>query len=279
MTEAAVHTVSIVVPTRNCAAPLEACLRSARRQHGVTTELIVVDNHSTDGTQEVARRYADRVLVEGPERSAQRNAGIAIATSSVVLVIDSDMTLDRAVARQAAQAFADDPSLGAVVLPELAAGSGRWARCRGLEKTLYIGRADVEAARGFRRRALLDVGGYDTSVTGLEDWDLPDRMRAAGWRIGRIAAPVTHHETVSSLRELFAKKRYYGRGSAAHVRAGRMQRPWWRPSLFTRPGLLLRHPVTAAGLVAIKVVEAAGFVVGVQEARWAADRPRRAARR
>jgi glycosyltransferase involved in cell wall biosynthesis len=56
--------VSIIVPARNEEACLGACLRSLLRQNGVAFEVIVVDDHSTDRTGEVAASFAavDRVV-------------------------------------------------------------------------------------------------------------------------------------------------------------------------------------------------------------------------
>ncbi|MGO1165883.1 MAG: glycosyltransferase family 2 protein, partial [Janibacter sp.] len=91
--------VTVVVPTRNNIRTIEACLRSVTEQSHPHIELVVVDNHSSDGTPQVAERFADRVITAGPERSAQRNTGIEVATSEWVLWLDSDMILPpRAVA-------------------------------------------------------------------------------------------------------------------------------------------------------------------------------------
>lgn len=260
--------VTFVVPTRNSAATLAACLASCRDQPGASVELIVVDNHSTDATQAIAAQHADRVIVAGPERSAQRNLGVAAASGPIVAVIDSDMTVHAEVAALLRAAFDGDPRLGAVVLPEYGAGRGLWAAARRLEKHLYLGQADVEAARGFRRSAYLEVGGYQEDLVGGEDWDLPDRVVGAGWRVSRIAAGVDHHEPPLGLAALFAKKRYYGRGLAAYrERAGAAARPLVRTSLLSRPGALLRRPHATAALVVIKLVEAAGIATGMADHR------------
>jgi arabinofuranan 3-O-arabinosyltransferase len=260
--------VTFVIPTRNNAATIEACLRSCREQEGPSVEVVVVDNHSTDGTREIAEALADRAITAGPERSAQRNHGVRIAGSPLVAVIDSDMTLHQGVATQLVAAFADDPGLGAVVLPEHGVGSGLWGACRGLEKRLYIGEASVEAARGFRREAFLEVGGYDEDLVGGEDWDLPDRVVARGWHLGRTGAGVDHHEVPTTLLELFRKKRYYGRGVAAYrERAGDRARPLRRPVLRRHHAELRARPLVTAALAVIKIVEAAGLLLGMWDHR------------
>ncbi len=69
-------TVSFVVPTRNSARTIAACVMSLRKQSYADVEIVVVDNDSTDGTaQRAAAAGADRVVVAGPERCAQRNRG------------------------------------------------------------------------------------------------------------------------------------------------------------------------------------------------------------
>src|ERR1700682_297874 len=85
--------VSVIVPTRNFSRTLGCCLRSARMQTHQSGEIIVVDNFSTDGTREIAGKYADAIELMGPERSAQRNHGARLAHGDYFLFIDSDMEL------------------------------------------------------------------------------------------------------------------------------------------------------------------------------------------
>src|ERR1022692_5165255 len=91
--------VSVIVPTKNSAVTLEACLKSIKEQIYYPIELIVVDNHSSDATREIARQFTDKVFVKGPERSAQRNYGAASASGRYLLMVDSDMELDRKVVK------------------------------------------------------------------------------------------------------------------------------------------------------------------------------------
>ena len=77
--------VSLIVPARNSARTLAACLESCRTQTHSDVEVIVVDNSSTDGTVEIAQALADLTFDQKPERSAQRNRGAAESTGDIVV--------------------------------------------------------------------------------------------------------------------------------------------------------------------------------------------------
>ena len=83
--------ISIIITTRNNSSVLPTLLESISRQTMKDYELIVVDNHSTDGTQGIAMRYEARLMDAGPERSAQRNAGAEKAEGKFLLFLDSDV--------------------------------------------------------------------------------------------------------------------------------------------------------------------------------------------
>lgn len=74
---------------RNESARLEKCLRLARPY---VDEIVVVDTGSTDGTQEIARRYADVFdEIEWPESfSIARNHSFELAGGDYILVLDGD---------------------------------------------------------------------------------------------------------------------------------------------------------------------------------------------
>lgn len=261
--------LSFVVPTYNSARTVAACVESLRAQAHPEVEVIVVDNHSTDGTAEIAAASgADRVIIAGPERCAQRNRGFEASTGDIVVFIDSDMRVTPEVAPQLAALFDSRPEVGGAVIPENSFGEGFWASCKVLEKSLYVGDESVEAARAFRRGDFEAIGKWNESLTAAEDWDLDDRIRAHGVTVGRVDALIWHDEGHLRLRGTFGKKRYYGRWLAAYLDSrpdgGRRLA---RTSLFNRPGRLLRHPVQATGMVVMKSVEAAGMFTGMRDAR------------
>ncbi len=90
-------TVSVIVPARNEEASLAACLESLVAQSGVSLEIIVVDDGSTDRTREIAQSFpAVQVLESKPLRpgwSGKNNAlvsGIKKAHGQWLLFTDAD---------------------------------------------------------------------------------------------------------------------------------------------------------------------------------------------
>jgi glycosyltransferase involved in cell wall biosynthesis len=90
--------VSVIIPSYNRAAFIEAAIHSALDQTYVPVEVIVVDDGSTDGSYEKLQQWEERgelVLLTHPERrnrgqSASINLGIQQAAGSYIAVLDSD---------------------------------------------------------------------------------------------------------------------------------------------------------------------------------------------
>jgi glycosyltransferase involved in cell wall biosynthesis len=87
--------VSVIIPTYNRAFCLTRAVNSVLGQKGVDTELIVVDDGSTDETAGILRPLADAgrlILISQSNRgvAAARNAGLKRATGDYVAFLDSD---------------------------------------------------------------------------------------------------------------------------------------------------------------------------------------------
>ena len=84
--------ISVIVPAYNEEKYIEATLRSVKNQKtSLKRELIVADCKSTDKTVEIAKRYADKIVVS-PKRDVAiaRNSGAAVARGRKLVFIDSD---------------------------------------------------------------------------------------------------------------------------------------------------------------------------------------------
>lgn len=90
--------ISIVVPVYNVEEYLERCVDSLLGQTYQNMEIILVDDCSTDGSGQLAKKYAedhmDKCRFVQREQNgglaAARNSGIAIATGSYITFVDSD---------------------------------------------------------------------------------------------------------------------------------------------------------------------------------------------
>ena len=85
--------LSIVMPALNEAANIEAALQALSPLQARGVEVIVVDGGSRDGTFELARPLADKVLKAPRGRANQMNAGAAIAQGDALLFLHADTRL------------------------------------------------------------------------------------------------------------------------------------------------------------------------------------------
>jgi glycosyltransferase involved in cell wall biosynthesis len=260
---------AMIVPTRNSGRTLGACLISLRAQT-VRSTVVVVDNQSIDATQSIATRLANVLIVAGPERSRQRNLGARAVDVPVVGFIDSDMTVPPTLVEEALAAV--EGGAGAVIVPEITVGIGYWARVRAFERSFYAGRA-VEGARFFRRDVFDACGGFNENLDAGEDWDLTLRVRARA-PVTRIRSVILHHEGRVTYLAHCRKKGTYAAGLRSfvllHGSTG-LRAALDRPYLHAPWKLLWPHPVLGAGVVALKLGEAAA--VSIALARSTHERP------
>lgn len=191
--------VSVVVPARNEAAPIEACLRSilANDYPPERFEVVVVDDQSTDGTgarvQRLQARLRQPVAVadappaeeperlrlltlttaEAPDRANKKYAlerGIAAAHGTLILTTDADSFVPKTWLRTMVACF--DEATGLVVGPVLMrAGARPFEQMQALE---FLGLVAVGAGAiglghpilcsganlAYRRQVFEQVGGY-----------------------------------------------------------------------------------------------------------------------
>ncbi len=260
--------ISVIVTTKNEEAVIEDFLKSVKSQSYKQWEVIVVDNNSTDKTKELSLKYTQKVFNRGPERSSQRNYGVEKASGRYVLVLDADMQLEKDVLRECVEQLESHDQIGALIIPERSFGIGFWSACKAFEREFYVGDESIEAARCFRKELFIKFKGYDASITGPEDFELPLRMRKAGVLIGRIDSYILHNEKRLSLWRTMKKKFYY----ASHASVYLKRHPdmtmsqgnlLFRPAFIRGWKKLLRHPILALGMLTMRSLEMAAAGCGL----------------
>ena len=195
--------VSIVIPVRNGGDDLGECLRAVHRLHPRPAGVIVVDDHSTDGSGEVARRLGATVLqldgCGGP--SAARNAGARQTGCEIIFFVDADVAVRPEVVGLLQDEFERDPSLAAIIGSyDDAPGKPNFlSQYKNLLHHYTHQRASEEAftfwgaCGAIRREVFEQVGGFDESWTCIEDIELGYRLRAAGHRIKLVKTLQVKH--------------------------------------------------------------------------------------
>jgi GT2 family glycosyltransferase len=184
MTELNTPTVSVVIPTHNRKAALERAIKTVVAQTYGDWELVVVDDASTDGTEEVVRALGEGrlVYVRHPQNrggGAARNTGIQRARGKYVAFLDSDDEWFPGKLARDVGAFADE-GVGLVYCgKELVDPAGRLLlrRIPTLQGDLYrqllahdfIGSCSRVAVR---TEVAQSIGGFDESLPSGQDWDM-----------------------------------------------------------------------------------------------------------
>lgn len=178
--------IAVVIPARDAAPYLAQALDSVLGQTVAPTEVVVVDDGSSDDTAEIAaaRGGPVRVVCQPPRGiSAAVNRGVSETTAPLVAMLDADdlWTTDKLAAQT--EAFERDPALELVfghaeefVSPDLAAV--KRAALRPRPPAPFRAKGTMLA----RRAAFERVGEFDTELTMGDFVDWCSRADDAGLR-------------------------------------------------------------------------------------------------
>ncbi len=219
------ETLSIVIPTFNTASMTLACCRAALAGPLDSVEVIVADDGSTDGTAELLEREEPRVRVVRLEKNrgyaVAANLGVAAATGSIILLLNSDAVIDGTALAALLAAFDSDLKLGIAgaqlidtdgalqwsggrtpTLPWITgvvSGVGHLARLVRRRRVVPSGpRRDVDwvsgAAMAFRRQVWKEAGPLDEGfLFYCQDITFCLRARNGGWAVSIVSeARVVH---------------------------------------------------------------------------------------
>jgi len=216
--------VSVITPTWNRADLVGAAIRSVQAQRFADWEMLVIDDGSTDNTEAVMAGFAadPRVRFVRREHAGQcaaRNHALSIARGAIVAYLDSDNVWYPGYLAAAVATYASRPEVdcayGAMVT------DAHWDKHilfepfdrKRLEQANFIGMSTFS-----HRRALYErFGGFDETLTTLEDWDLILRysQHAPAYRLPFLAV---RYRVMDRKRVTVAQGRYLER-DAATIRA------------------------------------------------------------
>jgi len=209
--------LSIISLTWNSKNLIPECLNSLLGQIPSDTEIIVIDNGSTDGSKELIRkRYPDIFLIENAENRGvgpARNQGLRIARAEHILVLDIDTIVQPGAIQALIQGMENHPEVGLSGAKLISPNGELQYTCRDFptiwsklfrqlpqvfqdrfladeelynwdhSTPCYVGYV-IGACQVIRRKAMEEVGFYDERIFyGPEDVDYCLRMWQSGWRV------------------------------------------------------------------------------------------------
>lgn len=254
--------ISVIIVNHNGREDLERCLHSLRDACGTRTEIIVVDNASTDGSAE----YLDRLFTEvrlirsrvNMGFGAGNNLGARIAKGQYLAFLNPDTLVEPGWLAALLDALQSDDQVGLVTSRILllqdpgrvnACGNeihlSGLTLCRGMNarREQYDQPAEVGAVSGaaflIRRDVFEVLGGFDEDFhLYVEDTDLSWRARLAGYRCLYIPDSVVYHDYTLRFGPL---KTFYQERNRYLMLLKNMR---WRTLFVLLPALLLAEIVT-----------------------------------
>jgi peptidoglycan/xylan/chitin deacetylase (PgdA/CDA1 family)/GT2 family glycosyltransferase len=187
---------SVVIPAYNERDYLLSCLESIKNQdYAGEYEVIVVDNASTDNTAQIARDWGAKVVYEGKRSPAcARQKGAEVARGKIIAFIDADTRAPSHWLSTIVWHFVSEPEMVAISGPYAYCDAGKFSRISSyignffsiitdqlFRKVFGKGGAIWGCNFAVRRSALLEVGGFDTSIKFYgEEYELSLRLKKAG---------------------------------------------------------------------------------------------------
>ena len=109
--------ISVVIPTYNSAKTLAASLRSVFSSLVKPFEIIIVDDHSTDKSAEIAKQFPVKLisLEKNYGSGYARNIGVNNSSGEIVFFMDADVTINENTLKIVADSFSNDAKLAATV--------------------------------------------------------------------------------------------------------------------------------------------------------------------
>lgn len=185
-------TISLVIPAYNEEKYIGACLEHAiRNKPANLTEIVVIDNASTDGTAKLAASFPGVRVVREEKKglTSARECGLKSATGDILAYVDADTRIPAGWFERINAEFAADPKLVCLSGPydyyDLT-GFNRFAVCvwwNILAMPLYWIAGFMVVGGNFAalRESLVKIGGFDTSIAFYgEDTNIARRLHGQG---------------------------------------------------------------------------------------------------
>lgn len=220
--------VSIIVPVYNCADTLKETLLSLKNQdYKGETEIIAVDNNSTDGSDQIAKSIPNiNVIYERDiqNAAATRNRGIMKATGEILAFIDSDCVAEKDWISQAVNILQRDQVDrvgGRIRVKPISSESSIPALLDTIysfsQKTVVKNYESAMTGNFIAKREVFEkIGKFNNNYYEFEDIELGIRAAKANLSISYGKNCVVWHPPRTTRQEMWIKAKRNGKGAFIH---------------------------------------------------------------
>lgn len=272
--------VTVAIPCYNGAQYVGSAIEAILHQTYPVDELLVIDDGSTDDSDEIINRYPVNLVQHRQNRglAAARNTAVDAATGDVIVFVDVDAYADPELVALLLGGY-DHPSVAGVggqgIEANIQSLADRWRRAHA-SQSHGPRRKNVEFLYGlcmsFRREALRHVGGFNPGLrTNAEDVDIGLRLNAAGFRLlYEPGAKVYHQRTDDQTSIIRTMVTWYA--EAFRVRQLNQAQPW--RLYFGSVRHLLANPLADIFILNDLALAALSVRIGIAKLRglWRTDR-------
>jgi glycosyltransferase involved in cell wall biosynthesis len=255
----AMPTYVVITPARNEVEFIGLTLQSMVAQSVLPVRWVIVSDGSTDGTDEIVRKYADEhtwiELLRMPERTERHFAGKVSAFNAgyahvkdlaydAIASMDGDISMDSGYFALLLRKLAEDSSLGLVGTPFE----------EGAHQVYDYRFVNIEHVSGacqlFRRACFEEIGGYVPVKGGGIDYIAVIGSRMRGWKTRTFTDKVCHHHRIMGTAQRGVLQAKMKLGAKDYALGNH---PLWE--LFRSAYQMSKRPIVVGGLALL-----AGYV-------------------
>jgi len=227
--------LSVIILSKNNASTIDACLKTVIKAHPQEKQIVVVDADSTDGTQEILKKYREKIDVvqdEGKGIGIARNIGIANVRRGIVCFVDADAKVSRDHFVAILRMFDENPLLGMLSVGGYLGEMPGFSQVQRLESEFIRVWDEVKrnskrsspirskggAFMSFRKACLDDVGEFwSFPPFGADDIDYVIRVFVKGWKIEKLYTRSVHYHR-RTIPELIREMYRWGKGRSCYIK-------------------------------------------------------------
>jgi len=220
--------VSLVIPTYNRIMKLFRLLKSLNRLTPLPDEVIIIDDHSTDQTQELLKRWKDldngickKIVLKDQNKGLahSRNIGIELTSNKLVAFVDDVFVIKSDWVEKITSPLSNGHKslvgVGGVVKAfKKHVISQYYLIHKILEAPIQLNYLPTVNCC-FKKAHLMEVGGFDDKFlfAGGEDTDLCLRLKKIGFFFDKVLDAIVYHDFSPNFIDFCQTWLRYGRGT------------------------------------------------------------------